>query len=288
MNKNENFDFGPAKRSIKPRKSTGEGSEVELKIIRNNADTFEGDDSMKPMRTKLTREELLAGHSQIDDLGRNGNAGTLDPRFKNPDEFLLRAAPRKTAPDPIIIKTDELMVKKPAPTPASPSASMPAPQLLPQAHGEPNFGMPDLGTLRRELDQERESYVDSAKKVEPVKPSIKIETSSEIPGFGTAHLASHAAPEAAPLADLEANPQSSSEDEIKQWTEYAESVKTWQTQVMDVMRKLKAELKRAKEAEKENVALRDLVRRKESELKAAQQKSKKTVLGWMFGKSPAS
>src|SRR5436190_19065240 len=129
---------------------------AELHIIRNHEDLYE-ENGNKHTRTKLTREELLAGHSSIVENARNG-----DPRIKSPDELLLRLS-KKTAPEPIVIDTDGLLSKaaKPAPQPSQ--------KPLLAEDQEPHFGMPELSSLRQELEHEREQKQIETPKVKPLR-----------------------------------------------------------------------------------------------------------------------
>jgi hypothetical protein len=268
MNRNENLDFNTGKNS----KEAGKDREDlplpnEIHILRNSEEFFEATSAPKQVRTKLTREELLAGYAVIEE-SRQFPQAPIDPRFKSPDDFLLHAASRKTAPEPIVIKTDELSVIKKDVNPAA---------------SEPQYGMPDLATLRQELELERKNLnrAEPALQEKPVleakKPTIKIEPSNPLPGFGTATFENVRPREEIVSEEL----KHQHANEIRQWKEYAAGVKAWQGQVMEIVDKMKIQLRRAKEAEHENEALKDLVRRKESELRASQQKPKIRILDWM-------
>src|SRR4051812_41841226 len=97
MGKQENKDLNKGKSSKLNGKSRDDHSpRPELHIIRNDENVFDPEEpTVKPVRTKLTRDELLAGHSSFEEAhpGPDASNSITDPRFKSPDEFLFRTAP---------------------------------------------------------------------------------------------------------------------------------------------------------------------------------------------------
>lgn len=301
MNTDDNKDPKKEPNSKRPGKTSNQVSfEENLRIIRNSEEFYDPSGAIqKRLRTKLTREELLAGHSAIEETRVVEFSDTSDPRLKNPDEFLLRAASRKKAPapDPIIIKTEAPEISK-NPEPASISESGP----LSPPDSVPHFGIPDLSTLRKELEEERREFV--REEPEPVEskvnlqymeptpaspetniPSIKVQESSFSSMFGSAQFENTKPKEE--IVSEELNRQHAAE--IQQWKDYAAGVKAWQNQVMQIMAKLKAELKGKKELEQENESLKNLVEQKDREIQHLKKNSSHTVLGWLksFGRAAA-
>jgi hypothetical protein len=252
----------------------------DLHIIRNYEEPFDEGPITKPviMKRKLTREELLAGYASIHDLPQSS-----DPRFKSPDELLSRVAPKKTGE----VVPEVKVPTAPAPIEIKPESKEPQKlqePIVPLKSKEEkvHFAMPDLATLRTELEKER---LEQTKIVLPepevqapiVKQSIQIEKTGFSPLFATAEIKHETPAPAVPQEDLNHLHQ----EEIRQWKEYSAGVKAWQAQVMDVVNKLKAQLKAVKDRDEENKDLKDEVRRLREELQKVRQDHKINILGWM-------
>ncbi len=247
-----------------------------LQILRNFDDPLDP----VPTRPKLTRDELLSGAPLAKDP-----IDIKDPRFKSPDDFLKKIAPKKKALQP------PLVVEPQTPPPApDPIAIAPAPLKEIQPMGDDfqaHFGMLDLSQIRKELQAERE---EKAKQQEvtvenpaPKKgPNIKIDQAAFSSIFATAKIAQDK-PVAVTHAPAPLEDSTKISKELFQWKEYSQQVKLWQAQVMGIVQNLKAELKKTQNSQDEIAKLKEQLKQKDEQISKLQKKSAGKLLGWMKG-----
>ncbi len=191
-------------------------------------------------KRRLTKEELMAGKCEPDDLTNN------DPRLKSPDDLLLRLLAQKKGPNGAkpVSQVEAVKIEKTA---------------MPMEEGKPVFKIPSpksnesLGTFG-----EPEILKESAENEAPDRPiSAEVKVN---------------------LEDLQNKKWLALKEmydrDMTRWREYEQNVTHWRDKVLQIVHRLQNELAHAKGLHDEVDALKSVIKAKDEEMA----KMKKTLV----------